>query len=101
MLIQKIKIIVPKEVEELVYSINEDYIKYDLDYLNKFDSKIILYKTFDIYCPNNNNFELYLYHKEYDWKNFSILIYPSSYYIPKIEYKVMFNKLNESFYIVE
>lgn len=101
MFIQKIKIIVPDEVIELVYNKNEDYIKYDLNDLNNCNSNIVLYKTFDIYCPNNNNFELCLYHTDYEWKNFSILISPPSYYIPKIEYKVMFDKLSESFYIVE
>jgi hypothetical protein len=100
MFIQKIKIILPDEVIELVYNKNDDYIKYNSEDLNKFNRNIILYITFDIYCPNNNNFELYLYHKEYEWKDFSILISPPSYYISKIEYKVMFNKLSESFYIV-
>jgi len=101
MFIQKIKIILPDEVTELVYDKNEDYIKYDSMDLNNCNRNIVLYKTFHTCCPHKNNFELYLYHTDYEWKNFSILISPPGYYIPKIEYKVMFNKLSESFYIVE
>jgi len=100
MFIQKIKIILPDEVEELIYDKNEDYIKYNLNDLNEVNHNIVLYKTFDTCCSNKNNFELFIYHKDYEWKNFSIIISPPNYYISKIEYKIMFNKLFESFYIL-
>ena len=100
MLIQKIKIIVPDEVVEVVYSDSEeeDYIKFNLDELNRLRRKIIIYKTFDLNCKENNFFNLCLTHKDYDWKTFHYPFYTSfGYYISKMEYEITFNKLDEDF----
>jgi hypothetical protein len=101
MLIQKIKIIVPDEVDEVDYIENEkDFIKFNLDELNRLKRKIIIYKTFDLDCKENNFFNLYLTHKDYDWKTFHYPFYTSFeyyYYISKMEYEITFNKLDEVF----
>jgi hypothetical protein len=101
MLIQKIIIIVPDEVNEVVYNVygeNEYYIRFNLDDLNKLHRKIKIYRTFDFNCQDNNWFDLYLYHKDYDWKNFHYPFHTSfNYYISKMEYEITFNKLDEDF----
>lgn len=103
MLIQKIKIIVPDDVDEVVYSEKEEdfikfFIRFNLDELNRLKQKIIIYKTFDLDCKENNFFNLYLTHKDYDWKTFHYPFYKSfEYYISKMEYEITFNKLNEDF----
>lgn len=98
MLIQKIKIIVPNEVNEVVYNENEDHIRFNLDELNRLDRKITIYRTFDLNCKDNNWFDLYLNHKDYDWKSFHYPFHTSfEYYISKIEYEITFNKLDEDF----
>ncbi len=61
MLIQKIKIIVPNEVNEVVYTEKEeDFIRINWDELNRLKRKIIIYKTFDLDCKENNFFNLYI-----------------------------------------
>ena len=108
MLIQKIKIIVPDEVVEIVYSeivYNENgeeeeknFIIFNLYELDRLKRKIIIYKTFDLDCKENNFFNLYLTHKYYDWKTFHYPFYTSfEYYISKMEYEITFNKLDEDF----
>lgn len=99
MFIQKIKIIVPDEVVEVVYSEKEeDFIRFNLDELNRLKRKIIIYKTIDLDCKENNFFNLYLSHKDYDWKTFHYPFYTSfKYYISKMEYEITFNKLDEDF----
>lgn len=98
MLIQKIKIIiiVPDEVDEVVYTEKEEkFIRFNLDELNRLKRKIIIYKTFDLDCKENN---LYLTHKDYDWKTFHYPFYRSfEYYISKMEYEITFNKLDKNF----
>lgn len=99
MLIQKIKIIVSDDVDEVVYTEKEeDFIRFNLDELNRLKRKIIIYKTFDLDCEENNFFYLYLTHKDYDWKTFHYHFYTSfEYYISKMEYEITFNKLDEDF----
>jgi hypothetical protein len=98
MLIQKIKIIVPDEVNEIVYNENKDYIRFNSDEINRLNRKIIIYRTFDFYCQDNNMFDLYLNHIDYDWKSFHYHFNKSfEYYISKMEYEITFNKIDQDF----
>ena len=97
--IQKIKIIVPDDVDEVVYTENEEvFIRFNLDELNRLKRKIIIYKTFDLDCKENNFFNLSLTHKDYDWKCFHYPFHTSfEYYTSKMEYEITYNKLDEEF----
>lgn len=100
MLMQKIKIIVPNEVEEVYYSKNkeDDFIKFNNNELNKSKRKIIIYKTYDPHCIENNFFHLYLAHKDYEFVTFEYYLCTSfENYISKMEYEISFNKLNMDF----
>jgi len=102
MFIQKIKIIVPDEVIELVYcEKNGDYIKFFNNDLEKLNRKIIIYKTFDIHCLQHNIFELQLTHTDFDWKTFNIEITPPNDYIHKIQYTLEYNKEFKDFEFIE
>lgn len=94
MFIQKIKIIVPDEVIELVYcEKNGDYIKFNNNDLEKLKRKIIIYKTFDIHYKAYNIFNLELTHNDFNWKTFDYEIIPPDHqYIHKIEYTFEYNK---------
>lgn len=99
MLIQKIKITVPDYVNEVsFYTEKDDFVKFNNDELNRLKRKIVIYKTFDLHCRENNFFNLYLSHIDYDWKTFH---YPFETlfdnYISKIEYIVTYNKLQQDF----
>jgi hypothetical protein len=99
MLIQKIKVIVPDEVDEVVYTEKEqEFIKFNNDDLDRLKRKIVIYKTFDLHCRENNFFNLYLSHILYDWKTFHYLFnVPFENYISKLEYEFTFNKLEQEF----
>ncbi len=101
MLIQKIIINVPDDVNELSYYTTHEkdvFVKYNSDELNRLKRKIVIYRTFDLDCRENNFFNLYVSHINYDWKTFHYSFQESfDYYLCKMEYEITFNKLQQDF----
>lgn len=92
MFIQKLKIIVPDEVNELVCRTNQYRIKFDSDEINRLNRKLIIYRTFDFNCKHVNSFELYLNHTFH--YSFNI---PFEYYVAKLECEITFNESDDDF----
>ena len=98
MFIQKIKIIVPNEVNELDFYTNQHYVKFNLDEINRLNKKITIYRTFDFNCKDNNSFDLDLCHENCNWKTFHYSFnIPFEYYVSKLECEITFNTLNNEF----
>ena len=95
MFMQKITIIIPEQIIELVFSEkNGDFIRYSTKEL---DGKLILYRTFDIHNSMNNDFELELTHEDFNWDVFDIYVNLPEKYVSEIQYEIKWS--SHYFYI--